>query len=414
MPAPSLFVQEQAWYLHRQMAGAAVKNLCRRFPPALTCIVLLYSRSATSQALLEQGQFRLHKFEQPIGEERYQIARDGDGVVVKVDFKFTDRGTEVPLSATFRGAADLTPKSFEIRGKTSRQSSIDEAMEVHGNTLRVRRPDGWTEAARPPRFFTIAGYAPAAMQMLMVRYWATHGSPAELEAPLNRGIRIEPRGQDKISVAGKNETLQRYTVEGLIWGRETLWFNARRDLVAAVTTDAEFDHFEALREGYENALGEFVALAGADGMAALADISKGIAGSRSPALAFEGGNLVDGTGGPARRDVTVIVRDGRIVAIGARSETPVPKDAEIVDARGKTILPGLWDMHAHFEQVEWGPIYLAAGVTAVRDCGNEFEFITAVRDAIANERGLGPRILAAGVVDGSGPNSLGVEAVVTP
>ena len=63
---------------------------------------------------------------------------------------------------------------------------------------------------------------------------------------------------------------------------------------------------------------------------------------------------------------------------------------------------GLWDMHAHFEQVEWGPIYLAAGVTTVRDCGNEFEFITAVRDAIAQGRGLGPRLLLAGVVDGSG------------
>src|ERR1700740_32729 len=71
-------------------------------------------------------------------------------------------------------------------------------------------------------------------------------------------------------------------------------------------------------------------------------------------------------------------------------------------------------MHAHFEQVEWGPIYLAAGVTTVRDCGNEFEFITAVRDAIAHQRGLGPKLLMAGVVDGTGPMALGVERVDTP
>jgi imidazolonepropionase-like amidohydrolase len=70
-------------------------------------------------------------------------------------------------------------------------------------------------------------------------------------------------------------------------------------------------------------------------------------------------------------------------------------------------------MHAHFEQVEWGPIYLAAGVTTVRDCGNEFEFITAVRDAVAQGRGLGPRLLLAGVVDGTGPLALGVERVDT-
>jgi imidazolonepropionase-like amidohydrolase len=50
----------------------------------------------------------------------------------------------------------------------------------------------------------------------------------------------------------------------------------------------------------------------------------------------------------------------------------------------------------------------------VRDCGNEFEFITAVRDAIANGKGLGPRLLLAGIVDGSGPIALGVQRVDTP
>jgi imidazolonepropionase-like amidohydrolase len=71
-------------------------------------------------------------------------------------------------------------------------------------------------------------------------------------------------------------------------------------------------------------------------------------------------------------------------------------------------------MHAHFEQVEWGPIYLAAGVTTVRDCGNELEFIAAARDVVAAGRGLGPRILAAGIVDGSGPGAMGVQRVDNP
>ena len=57
---------------------------------------------------------------------------------------------------------------------------------------------------------------------------------------------------------------------------------------------------------------------------------------------------------------------------------------------GKTIVPGLWDMHTHVTQIEWAPVYLAAGVTTVRDMGNEFEFITALRDAIASGRALGP------------------------
>ena len=51
-------------------------------------------------------------------------------------------------------------------------------------------------------------------------------------------------------------------------------------------------------------------------------------------------------------------------------------------------------MHAHFEQVEWGPVYLAAGVTTVRDVGNEFDFITAVRDAIKARSRAGPADVA--------------------
>ncbi len=70
-------------------------------------------------------------------------------------------------------------------------------------------------------------------------------------------------------------------------------------------------------------------------------------------------------------------------------------------------------MHAHFTQVEWGPIYLAAGVTTARDCANEFEFITAARDAIAAGRGPGPRLLAAGIIDGEGPITIGVDIATT-
>ena len=369
---------------------------------------------AQSASPVEHGKFILHKFEQPIGEETYQITRDGDALNVKIDFKFTDRSTAVPLTAAFSSANDWTPRSFEIKGKNSRETDIDEAVEVQSEKIRLRDRDKWTEAARPPQFFTIAGYAPSTMQMLMVRYWATHGSPPQL-ATLPRGqVKIEPRGTDAVGIDGKEQKFDRFTIEGLIWGRETLWFDANRNLVAAVTTDAEFDHFEAICEGYESGLGTFVGLAGSDGMAALAEISKGISGSRAEKIALVGGTLIDGTGRDPVPDSVVVIEKGRIVEAGPKSRVKIPSGAQKVDARGKTILPGLWDMHAHFEQVEWGPIYLAAGATTVRDCGNEFEFITAVRDAVASGHGLGPRLLLAGIVDGTGPSAIGVERVDTP
>jgi imidazolonepropionase-like amidohydrolase len=389
---------------------------------ALSAALAAPQQSGTdAAAVVEQGKFTLHKFEQPIGEETYEIRRDGDSLAVKIDFKFTDRGSAVPLSATFRAAPDLTPQAFEIKGQTARPVSIDEAVTIDAVSHKVhfRTRNKQSELASPSgAFFTIAGYAPTTMQMLMVRYWATHASPAQLATLPSGSVKVEPRGQDTIHITGKDgardEKLDRYTIEGLIWGRETLWFDVNRNLVAAITTDAEFDHFEAIRDGYESALGDFVGRAGADGMSALAEISKSISGSRASTIAIVGGTLIDGTGAAPVADAAIVIHNGRIVAAGPRSNVKIPRHANIVDAHGKTILPGLWDMHAHFEQVEWGPIYLAAGATTVRDCGNEFEFITAVRDAIAQGHGLGPRILAAGIVDGSSTYTIGVERVDTP
>ena len=383
---------------------------------ALAALSALAQQQPSSDLpLLEQGKFTLHKFEQPIGEETYEIRRDGDSVTAKIDFKFTDRGSAVPLSTSFRGASDLTPQAFEIKGRTARPVSIDEALTIDNGKVHLRSRDKQTDSDSPSGpFFTIAGYAPTTMQMLMVRYWASHGSPTQLQMLPSGSVKIEPRGTDTIHVSDKDEKLDRYTVEGLIWGRETLWFDANRNLVASITTDAEFDHFEAIRDGYESALGDFVRRAGSDNMSALADLSKGLPGSHSSILAIVGATLIDGTGAAPVTDSAVLIENGRIKAVGPRAKVKIPKDANVVDGTGKFLLPGLWDMHAHFEQVEWGPIYLAAGVTTVRDCGNEFEFITAVRDAIAQNRGLGPRLLLAGIVDGTGPMALGVQRVDTP
>ena len=110
--------------------------------------------------IVEHGHFQLHKFEQPIGEESYEIAKDGSSLSVKVDFKFTDRGSPVPLSASFRGAQDLTPEAFEIKGRTARPVAIDSAVEVQPGKVRLRDREQWTEVTPPQRFFTIAGYAP--------------------------------------------------------------------------------------------------------------------------------------------------------------------------------------------------------------------------------------------------------------
>jgi Amidohydrolase family len=315
----------------------------------------------------------------------------------------------VPLEASLLLREDLTPERFEIKGKTSRFTEIDASVLVEGRTATVSVGGRASQVGVPDRWFTTGGYAPVAIQMMLLRFWDRHGRPAAIDTLPAGKVTIEHRGRDTVEIGGKPVELDRYSVGGLIWGRETLWLEPGKNLVAAVTVDAEYNRFEAVRDGYEEALATFVRRAGEDGMAVLAVIADRLDPRRRGMLAIVGGTLIDGTGTDPVEDAVIVVAGDRITAAGPRSQVAVPDGAAVLDATGKSVLSGLWEMHAHVTQVEWGPIYLAAGVTTARDCANEFEFIVAVRDAIAAGRGLGPRLLLAGIVDGDGPKTVGTD-----
>ena len=360
----------------------------------------------TESQAAEQGVFNLHKFEQLIGKETYTLARTPSEVTLKSDFKFTDRGTPVPLTATLTMEKDLTPRDFQIKGKISRFSSIEDF--VHGRSAgTVTIPPGES-------FFDIQGYAPVSVQMMLVRYWRLHGSPKTLKTLPRGEVQIQDQGTETFTFGKRPVELHKLSVRGLIWGMESLWMDEQDHLVALVSVDAEMDHFETVADGYEVGLATFVADAARDGMANLAKVAADFTAQPASVTAIVGGRLIDGSGKPAIENSVVILQNGKIAAAGPAASTTIPVGAQIVDAHGKSVLPGLWEMHSHFEQVEWGPIYLATGVTTARDVGNEREFIVAARDAIAAGQGIGPRLVMAGVVDGSGPFSLGVIRVDTP
>ncbi len=129
-------------------------------------------------------------------------------------------------------------------------------------------------------------------------------------------------------------------------------------------------------------------------------------------LAIVGGNLIDGTGTPVTQDVTVLIDGERIVEVGPRASVPVPEGAEVIDAAGHTIMPGLIDVHDHLASGgygltgRWGmdePLSLlsirtsqviedtlAAGYTTVRDAGGlDAGFKMAVEEGLIK----GPRLI---------------------
>jgi imidazolonepropionase-like amidohydrolase len=359
----------------------------------------------------ETEDFRLYKFQQAIGIERAIRAPGADGgTEIRTNFSFTDRGATVPLAATLVLGQDGSVARFQAWGSTSRFTRVDDRIFVQGGSATVEREGKVTKTTVPAVFFVADAYAPVVVTEQMWRYWSSHGRPARLPLLPSGSVSFEPRGTQEVTDDnGKKVTLNRFALTGLEWGRETVWFDAAGRLAGLKAVDAEFDHFEATRSDYSQALGAFVASAAADGMSSLREVSRSaLAAPDETALtAYLGGTLIDATGAPPIRDAVVMVDKGRIAAAGTRGSVVIPPGARRIDLAGKTVLPGLWDMHAHFEQVEWGPVYLAAGVTTVRDCGNELDFIRSVRDTIDEGKGLGPSILMACFVDGEGRAAIG-------
>ncbi|HET9623945.1 MAG TPA: amidohydrolase family protein [Kofleriaceae bacterium] len=355
--------------------------------------------------------FTLYKFQNPIGVEE---AID-DGRELRVTFSFTDRWQTVPLSAVLERGKDGAPVHFQLWGHTSRPFDADDRVDVAAGKLTITQRGVARTVAAPPRFFTASAYAPVSITQELLRYWAAHGKPASLPVYPIGELAIARRGEDTVTDDdGKSRTLERFSIAGLGWGRETVWLDDKHQLAVMKGVDTEFDHFEAVGRGFGHALPQLIARAAEDGLAALAEVARTTrVETGDGATAYVHGRLVDGSNAPPVADATVVVDHGKIVAAGPSAKVRIPDGARTIDATGTTIVPGLWDMHAHVEQVEWGPVYLAAGVTTVRDCANELPFIRAVRDTIAAGQGVGPRVLMACVVDGESGGALGIDRLRT-
>ncbi len=363
-------------------------------------------------SVAERGVLRLHYVQKAIGYERYAISREDGGLSLAADFDFTDRGGRVQLTAALRTTASYAPVSFTAKGKTYRFVNVDSHVGVDGATATVRADGREQQVAVTPAFYTVDGYAPFSAQMMMLRYWKAHGRPRVMQTapglPVNDVI-IELRGRDTI----RGVALDRYVVDGVVWGRETIWLDDAGVLAAAITRAGGLS-FEAIREDLEPALVEFVERAARDRIADLETITAAVGPIHEGDYALVGATVVDATARAPIHDAVVVIHDGRIADVGPRASVSIPRGVAVVPADGLTIVPGLWDMHTHVTQVEWAPVYLGAGVTTVRDMGNEFEFITALRRAVSSGRALGPRLLAAGLIDGGGANAFGVYEATTP
>ena len=125
-------------------------------------------------------------------------------------------------------------------------------------------------------------------------------------------------------------------------------------------------------------------------------------------IAIVGGTLIDGTGRPPLTDAVIVMQEGRFAVVGKVGEVSPPQGAEVIDAKGKTILPGLIDGHCHLR--DWmGELYLHFGVVVCPTISNNpVDWVIAQREGVRNGTIRAPRVWAGGnVIDGPAPEGFG-------
>ena len=124
-------------------------------------------------------------------------------------------------------------------------------------------------------------------------------------------------------------------------------------------------------------------------------------------LAFSGARIITMKGSEVIDDGTVVVKDGRITAVGPRASTPVPKGAKVYDVKGKTIIPGLIDVHWHGAVAEAGFVpqqnyallsSLSFGVTTIHDPSTDTDSFFAASEQQRTGMIVGPRLFSTGTI----------------
>ncbi|HEY1581614.1 MAG TPA: amidohydrolase family protein, partial [Chthoniobacterales bacterium] len=195
--------------------------------------------------------------------------------------------------------------------------------------------------------------------------------------------------------AGKGEWTQ-YRITGLGFSPQSIWLD-RKGVAASVSS-----WFSVVPEGSESAVPQLSAAQEKTDAAWSEGVARALVHQPSGDLVIRHARLFDPRDLTVTDGTTVLVRGERVVRLSPDAEFKPAADAEIIDAHGRFLMPGLWDNHQHFSDVD-GALDLANGVTSARDMANDTDNFLRRVARFDDGRELGPRVLKAGVIDGTGP-----------
>lgn len=321
----------------------------------------------------------------------------GDTMVARWIYTDRNRGGRVE-TRTVRGA-DGTVRFAEqwTIDAEGRAATLVERVEVVGDSVRITSGGAARVVPRTPavvvglRAGTPLETAALAKQLLGRGTSATTLGGASVRAELVQTLTVDaPRGRQRLRFVVVHTGTQPDPTgvwlddRGALVATDVQWF-----ITVRATEQAQLPVLRRTELAWRAARGEALA--------------NRVRTTTAGTIVIANGDLFDAETGLLRPRQSIVIRDDRIVAVGDPATITVPANATVIDATGKTVMPGMWDMHGHLQvasQSGLGVSQLANGITTTRDLASDVDIATSLRARERDGRLAAPRPVLGGFIEG--------------
>ena len=316
------------------------------------------------------------------------VVHRGDTVTVRYVFRDRNRGVRLATKYTVR---DGDPVFAETRPVLAddRLGEPTFRWELAGDSVRQWTPTRTSTARAEPGVYYGRVSTPYD-EVALANYLLRAPRHTARLAESNASVRLEVLREVTVPTTHGSERVRLVAVHADAGETpDLLWLDASNGLFS---TDVGW--FMTVKPGAEPALPMLRTIETKYRDAHAEALNRRLMKPTSGVIAITNGDLFDSERGAMRPRTTIVIRGDRIVAVGPADSIVVPAGATTIDATGKTVMPGMWDMHGHMQ--------LAEGITTVRDLASDLDVATSQRDRAQAGRIAAPRAVLAGFMEGPG------------
>jgi hypothetical protein len=320
------------------------------------------------------------------------LSTDADGTMHSVlDVLENGRGPHV--EATFKLAPDGTLATFDAKGHHTMGAQFTSTYRNENGLARWKSEEESGERQlQEPAFYLPIAEVPELEGMMVRAALAHEGRLAMLPAG---EIRVVKTGEVEVSVKGQKRKLVGYEIGGLNFLPLHTWMNADGTWFGSTS-----EWFSIVPEGWEGVINPLISKQLEVDRMRDAQRAAAFAHRPPPAgLAYTHARVLDVERGKWLADHTVFIVGDTIKWVGPSKAAKLPEGVEVTDVQGRALIPGLWDMHAHYSD-ESGTLDIASGITTARDMGNDPDKLDDFKQRFDSGKAIGPHIVRFGFIEG--------------